>query len=277
MRVGVVAGRVVADSGSGWWDVHETSGGRFGPSPREVFDAWPAFVSFAVSACPSGEPVPPGPWQVPSDPRQVIAVGANYAAHAAEVGLPASGAPVIFSKFPSCLVPHASDVVLPSHTVDWEVELVLVIGLEAYRVPAARAWDVVAGVTVGQDLSDRALQASAGAGQLCAAKSFPGAGPVGPFLVTPDALADRDDVALGCAFHGETVQAARSSQMVRSVPELIEAVSGQVRLLPGDLVFTGSPAGSGQGLVPPRFLGAGELTSWVEGVGNLTVRLIAPW
>jgi 2,4-didehydro-3-deoxy-L-rhamnonate hydrolase len=142
--------------------------------------------------------------------------------------------------------------------------------------PQASAWDHVAGVTVGQDLSERVAQMSSG-GQFSLGKSFPGFGPSGPWLVPPDGLGDPDDLELGCSVDGCKVQNSRTSQLVFCVPELIARLSAVLPLLPGDLIFTGTPAGIGATRQPPQFLRPGQvLNSYIEGVGTLADRLIAP-
>src|SRR5258706_5064594 len=175
-------------------------------------------------------------------------------------------------------LPHGplADVVLPSEFVDWEVELVVVIGARAHHVTSSGAWDHVAGVTVGQDLSERVVQISGG-GQFSLGKSFPGFGPTGPWLVTPDELHDPDDLELSCSVDGREVQKSRTSQMVFGVPELIARLSAVLPLLPGDLIFTGTPAGIGATRQPPQFLRPGQvLSSYLEGAGTIANRLIAP-
>jgi 2,4-diketo-3-deoxy-L-fuconate hydrolase len=134
----------------------------------------------------------------------------------------------------------------------------------------------VAGVTVGQDLSERVVQMASG-GQFSLGKSFPGFGPTGPWLVTHDELADPDDLELGCRVDGHEVQKSRTSQLVFGVPELIARLSAVLPLLPGDLIFTGTPAGIGATRQPPQFLHPGQiLSSHIEGVGAMANRLIAP-
>jgi 2-keto-4-pentenoate hydratase/2-oxohepta-3-ene-1,7-dioic acid hydratase in catechol pathway len=152
-----------------------------------------------------------------------------------------------------------------------------VIGRRAHRVAAADAWDHVAGLTVGQDLSARDIQMLGSPPQFSLGKSFPGFGPTGPWLVTPDALADRDDLAIGCAVNGEPVQAARTGAMLFPVGETIARLSAICPLLPGDLIFTGTPAGVGNRMDPPRYLAPGdELVSTIEGIGSLTTHFRAP-
>ncbi len=277
MRIANVKGRLTLLAETGGVDVERASGGRFGADPQAVFAEWADFRRWAsTAATKEGAPVvetdlgPPAP-----RPTQVFAIGMNYRDHAAEAGLPIPDRPAAFTKFPSCLTGPRAEVVLPTPMVDWEVELVVVIGRRAYRVPEGVAWDHVAGLMVGQDLSERVVQWSAG-GQFSLGKSFPGFGPMGPHLVTPDQLATPDDLEIGCSVNGETVQQSRTSDMVFSVPRLIAELSGVLPLLPGDVIFTGTPAGIGATRTPARFLQPGDvLTSYVTGVGELRNRLIA--
>jgi 2,4-didehydro-3-deoxy-L-rhamnonate hydrolase len=161
--------------------------------------------------------------------------------------------------------------------VDWEVELVVVIGHRCDRVPERAAWSHIAGVMVGQDLSERQLQLSGPAPQFSLGKSFPGFGPVGPELVTVDELANPDDLALGCRLEGgEILQNGSTRDLIFAVPELIARLSAVCPLLPGDLIFTGTPAGVGGGRTPPKFLQPGDvLVSWIDGVGELRNPMVA--
>ena len=152
--------------------------------------------------------------------------------------------PATFTKFPASPGGPFDDIEIVGGTVDWEVELVAVIGRRADRVAEADAWSHVAGLTVGQDISDRTLQFAAGA-QFSLGKSRRGYGPMGPWLVTPDEVADPDDLALGCSVDGETVQDARTSDLIFGVPRLVAELSAVLPLLPGDVIFTGTPAGVG--------------------------------
>ncbi len=271
MKIGNLGGRLVLIEGDLALDVHQASHGAFGPDPQQAFDDWDSFVAAASSfdrkelrtfdrrelRCPS-----------PS-PRQVLAVGLNYASHAEETGLPLPEVPAIFTKFQSCLEGPDCEVTLTGPTVDWEVELVAVIGRRASGVEERDAWAYVAGLCVGQDLSDRTLQFAAGA-QFSLGKSAPGFGPVGPWITTPDEVHDLNDLELGCSVNGVTVQSDRTSGLVFSVPRLIKELSAILPLLPGDLLFTGTPAGVGMVANPPRFLAEGDvLESWVEGLGTL--------
>ncbi len=173
-------------------------------------------------------------------PAQIFALAGNYANHTTELTGEREvvrGWPMVFTKFTSSLTGPVDEIELPSGVVDWEVELVVVIGRLAHGVPAERAWDFVAGLTVGQDFSERAIQYRGRSSHLAMAKSLPGFSPIGPFLVTPDSLEDPDDLAIGCDLDGEPVQSGRTGQLLYSVPELIATISALVPMLPGDLVF----------------------------------------
>jgi len=208
-------------------------------------------------------------------PRQVFAIGLNYAAHAAEAGVGIPTFPPTFTKFPTCLTGPDATVELPSAFVDWEVELVVVIGPPAYEVVLGDGWRHVAGVTVGQDLSERVVQTRPPAPQFSLGKSFPGFGPIGPWVITPDELADSDDLALGCSVNGEEVQKSRTSDLIFGVDGLVHHLSSITPLLPGDLIFTGTPSGVGGTRTPPRFLAPGdELVSTIEGIGTIHTHLV---
>ncbi len=278
MRIANVSGRLTVITGVGGVDVARASGGHFAADVSGVFDQWDQFRAWATGLEP--EQVDPehqvqvqdAQLGAPSPtPRQVFAIGLNYRDHAAEAGfdLPAD-LPPTFTKFPTCIsAPHIG-VHLPSDQVDWEVELAAVIARRADRVSADRAWDHVAGLTVGQDFSERRVQMVGPVPQFSLGKSYPGFGPLGPCLVTADELADRNDLALECTVNGEQVQKGRTSQMIFSVAELIARLSAICPLLPGDVIFTGTPAGVGMARTPPRYLCPGDqLVSTIEGIGSL--------
>jgi 2-keto-4-pentenoate hydratase/2-oxohepta-3-ene-1,7-dioic acid hydratase in catechol pathway len=270
MKLANLDGRAVIVTAAGAIDVAEASGRRFGPALRSVYEEWDEFLAVAPSL--KGEAVsidearlgPPSP-----DPRQVFGIGLNYRDHAAEASMQLPEMPATFTKFPSCITGPYADVEVAGETVDWEVELVVIIGREAHRVGKADAWSHVAGLTIGQDLSERTVQMAAGR-QFCLGKSFPGFGPTGPWLVTPDEVADKDDLALGCSVDGETVQDARTKDLIFPVDELIVQLSAVVTLYPGDIIFTGTPSGVGMARKPPRFLAPGHvLETWIEGLGHM--------
>jgi 2-keto-4-pentenoate hydratase/2-oxohepta-3-ene-1,7-dioic acid hydratase in catechol pathway len=273
MKLATVSGRAAIVLGDEVADVATASDGRFGPDPMAIYDDWDAFVEFAA-----GTVTPTGPLveahlgnPVPA-PRQVFAIGLNYRSHADESGMAVPEFPATFTKYPASLSGPFDDIEIVGTSVDWEVELVAVIGRTADRVAEADGWSHVAGLAVGQDISDRHLQFAAG-GQFSLGKSRRGYGPIGPWLVTLDELDDPDDLALGCSVDGETVQDARTSDLIHGVPRLVADLSSVLPLLPGDVVFTGTPAGVGLARQPARFLAAGQvLESWVEGIGTIRNR-----
>ncbi len=275
MKLANVNGRAALILGDEIADVATASQGRFGPDPMAVYDDWSAFVEFASTVTTATGPLVDADLRSPVPaPRQVFAIGINYRSHAEESGMAIPDVPATFTKFPASLAGPFDDVEIVGETVDWEVELVAVFGQRADRVDEADAWTHVAGLTVGQDISDRHLQFTAGA-QFSLGKSRRGYGPMGPWLVTPDEVPDPDDLALGCAVDGEKVQDARTSDLVFNVPALVAELSAVLPLLPGDVIFTGTPAGVGLARKPPRFLQPGQvLESWTEGIGTIRNRCI---
>jgi 2,4-didehydro-3-deoxy-L-rhamnonate hydrolase len=275
MKLANVNGRAALILGDEIADVATASQGRFGPDPMAVYDDWSAFVEFASTVTTATGPLVDADLRSPVPaPRQVFAIGINYRSHAEESGMAIPDVPATFTKFPASLAGPFDDVEIVGETVDWEVELVTVCGQRADRVDEADAWTHVAGLTVGQDIGDRHLQFAAGA-QFSLGKSRRGYGPMGPWLVTPDEVPDPDDLALGCAVDGEKVQDARTSDLVFNVPALVAELSAVLPLLPGDVIFTGTPAGVGLARKPPRFLQPGQvLESWTEGIGTIRNRCI---
>ena len=181
-----------------------------------------------------------------------------------------------FSKLPPCIVGPQVTVELPTTTVDWEVEMVAVIGRRAFRTPAAHAWSYVAGLMVGQDLSERASQFAGELPQFSMAKSRPGFGPTGPWVTTLDEIGEPADLAISCRRNGEVVQSDRTASMVHGVDALIADVSAAIPLFPGDLVFTGTPGGTGHRRDPEIFLGPGDvLSSTIEGLGRIEQLFVA--
>lgn len=275
MKIATVADRAVLVLGDEIADIATASDGRFGPDPMSLYDDWDAFVAFAAGVTAGTAPLDRAALGNPVPrPRQVFAIGLNYRSHAEESGMAIPEVPAAFTKFPSSLAGPFGDVEIVNGTIDWEVELVAVIGRGADRVAEADGWDHVAGLTVGQDISDRTLQFAA-ASQFSLGKSRRGYGPMGPWLVTPDEVPDRDDLALGCSVDGDVVQDARTSDLIFSVPQLVAELSAVCPLLPGDVIFTGTPAGVGITSQPARFLQPGEtLVSWIEGIGEITNRCV---
>jgi 2-keto-4-pentenoate hydratase/2-oxohepta-3-ene-1,7-dioic acid hydratase in catechol pathway len=279
VKLANVDGRATVVTEHGGIDLATATDGGLGPGVGDVLDRWDEArprIDAVLAAAPAADPIDEahlGP-PVPA-PRQVFGIGLNYRSHAEETGAELPAIPATFTKFPTALTGPFAEVALPSDEVDWEVELVVVIGRRAEHVAEADGWDVVAGLTVGQDLSERTVQYAAGL-QFSLGKSYRGFAPTGPWLVTPDEVADRDDLALGCSIDGETVQQGRTSDLVFPVPRLVAELSAVVALLPGDLIFTGTPSGVGAARDPQRFLRPGEvLESWIDGIGAMRTRLVA--
>jgi 2-keto-4-pentenoate hydratase/2-oxohepta-3-ene-1,7-dioic acid hydratase in catechol pathway len=280
-RLANVLGRAALVTDEGGIDVETASEGRFAADPQALYERWEEFMHWTAHVTTDaggGAPfeiaeadlLSPAPF-----PAQVFAIGLNYRDHAAETGAELPERMAVFTKFPTCLTGGFEEVVLPeTGSVDWEVELVVVIGKRAHKIADWEAWSHVAGVCVGNDLSERILQRAAG-NQFSMGKSFPGFGPMGPYLVTPDELTEPDDLPLSCTVNGEVMQSSRTSEMVFGVSRVIEELASVVQLLPGDVIFTGTPAGVGW--VKNRFLQPGDvLESTIEGIGTIRSKVVGP-
>jgi 2-keto-4-pentenoate hydratase/2-oxohepta-3-ene-1,7-dioic acid hydratase in catechol pathway len=221
---------------------------------------WSLAVPFAEADL--GPPVP--------NPRQVFAIALNYRPHALEAGFVPPDAPLVFTKFPSCITGPVSTVELPPGNVDWEIEVVAVIGRGGHRIPRSDAWSAVAGLTLGQDLSERVGQLQGTPPQFSLAKSYPGFGPTGPLLVTLDELPSPLTFSSTLYPGQEVLQEGSTADLIFPIDDLVARLSSVCPLLPGDLIFTGTPAGVGNRRNPPRFLRPGEtLVSRLDGVGEL--------
>ena len=275
MRIANIDGRAAIVLPDGIADIATISDGRFGPDPMSVYSAWDDFVAFARTVTTSTALLDETSLRNPVPlPRQVFAIGLNYRQHAAESGRSSMDVPATFTKFPAALAGPFDDIELVVETADWEVELVVVVGRTADRVDEADGWSHVAGLAIGQDISDRTLQFAAG-GQFSLGKSRRGYGPIGPWVVTVDEFGDPDNLRLGCSVDGEVMQDARTDDMIFSVPRLIAELSAVVPLWPGDVIFTGTPHGVGVARTPPRFLQPGQLLeTWIEGIGVIRNRCV---
>jgi 2,4-diketo-3-deoxy-L-fuconate hydrolase len=279
MRLANLGGRAVLVVDGGAVDVERLTHGKFGPSARSVLDHWDEFRA-AVSGVLLDE-VERTPYELSDlgppvpEPRQIFAVGLNYADHAAEASLPSPEFPVIFTKFQSSLSGPATAVSLPTAGVDYEAEMVAVIGKEAHQVAEDDGWSYVAGLMVGQDLSEREVQRRGPAAQFSMGKSFVGFSPCGPALVSLDEVPYPDDLAIRGWIGEQVLQDSRTNKLIFSVPQLVAYISGICKLLPGDLIFTGTPAGVGLSHTPPRFLRPGEtLMTEIEALGRLEIPLV---
>lgn len=280
MRIANVDGRLALRRPGGWLDVERASGGRLPSDPQQAYARWSELSRWAAGDPPGdlrpdadvilGPPVP--------FPAQIFAVGLNYRDHATESGLDLPEHPLVFTKFPSSVTGPTADIALSGEKVDWEVELVVVVGAGGRDISVADAWDAVAGLTVGQDISDREVQWRGSAAQFSLGKSFAGFAPIGPTVVSVDELRDVADpdalrvstTVIGVDGTTTVVQDGTTAQLVFPVAELVSRLSAIVELRPGDLIFTGTPAGVGMGMDPPRYLRPGEvLVSEIQGLGQL--------
>jgi 2-keto-4-pentenoate hydratase/2-oxohepta-3-ene-1,7-dioic acid hydratase in catechol pathway len=229
-----------------------------------------------VSSCPVVDPgVRLGPCV--AKPSKLVCIGLNYAKHAAESGMEKPKEPVIFFKATTAINGPNDDVVIPkgSKKTDWEVELAVVIGKRASYVEKADAMAHVAGYCLHNDYSEREYQLERG-GQWVKGKSCDTFAPLGPWLVTPDQIADPHNLRLWLTVNGEKVQDSNTSDLIFGIPELISYVSQFMTLLPGDVLSTGTPSGVGLGFKPPRFLKSGDVVELgIDGLGTSKQKLVA--
>jgi 2-keto-4-pentenoate hydratase/2-oxohepta-3-ene-1,7-dioic acid hydratase in catechol pathway len=216
----------------------------------------------------------------PIDPRVFLCIGLNYRNHAEEQGAKLPERPVLFIKAPNALQNPGGSIILPtrlpSSEVDYEAELVVVISRTAKNVSRQEALDFVLGYTAGNDVSARDWQKRFGGGQFCRGKSFDTFAPLGPAIVTKDEITDPNQLRLSSRVNGETRQNSSTSDMIFDVPTLIEFLSGSTTLLPGTAIFTGTPAGVGMAMQPPRYLRSGDLVEIeIEKIGVLSNPVVA--
>lgn len=255
-------------------DLSNASGGRFSPEPIEAFRRWDEVRDFASTITDAGTPCDvseldaPSPW-----PLQVFGIGLNYRTHAEESGMPIPTQPLTFTKYSSSIAGPNVDIPLGGDKVDWEVELVVVISTGGRDIAVADAWNHVAGIAVGQDISDRALQFASQPPQFSLGKSRKNYSPFGPWLTDARDIANRDSLHMTCTLNGEVVQDTLTNDLIFSVPEIVAYLSGIVQLLPGDVIFTGTPGGVGVSRKPAMFLKPGDvLTSSIDGIATTTNR-----
>jgi 2-keto-4-pentenoate hydratase/2-oxohepta-3-ene-1,7-dioic acid hydratase in catechol pathway len=206
------------------------------------------------------------------DPSKIVCIGLNYRNHAIEGGRPIPTEPVVFAKYPNTLVGPDSPIVLPklSQKVDYEAELVAVIGRRAKQIEAAEAMSYVAGFTIGNDVSARDWQFRGEERQWTIGKTFDTFGPTGPFLVTLDEVPDPNNLAISLKLNGQVMQNSNTKEFIFPVPVLIAHLSKIMTLEPGDLIFTGTPPGVGSARKPPVWLKDGDdIEVEIEGLGVL--------
>lgn len=277
-RLANIDGRAaLVDANGNFHDLERLSAGEISNDPMLAIGAHAALHALdadlggsqpdgSLADAPLGSPVP--------RPRNCLAVGLNYASHAAEASMEKPEVPLVFTKFPGCIVGPNDDVVLDSTTADWEAELVVVIGTECRNVSRADAWAHVAGLTIGQDISDRLLQFAAKPPHFDLAKSRDTYGPMGPVLVSHDLVTDKDAMSIRCMVNGDIKQDATSADLIFDVPALVEYISSIMTLRVGDIIFTGTP--DGVGATSGTFLRDGdEIVTTIEGIGTMTNRCVA--
>ena len=215
---------------------------------------------------------------VPGDPRlgiplagigKIVAIGFNYVNHAAEMAVDLPSEPLVFMKATSALTGPFDNVIQPrnGHKLDYESELVVVIGRKAQYIGEDEVFDHIAGFTVGHDVSERAFQRERG-GQFTKGKSGDTFAPVGPYLVTRDMIKDVQNLSIWSEVNGEKRQQGNTTDMVFGVKEIVSHLSQFMTLNPGDIIFTGTPAGVGDGMEPPVYLSPGDVVRiGVEGLG----------
>ena len=209
--------------------------------------------------------------------RNFVAVGLNYADHAAETGAAIPAEPILFNKAPSCIVGPNDEVVIPkaSEKSDWEVELAIIVGRQASYVHANNAFDYVAGFCVCNDVSEREFQLERG-GTWSKGKGCPTFGPLGPWLVTKDEIPDVQNLSMWLDVNGERMQSGSTKTMIFSCAQLVSYISHFMILEPGDVITTGTPPGVGMGMKPQRFLKPGDVVSLgIENLGEQRQNVIA--
>jgi 2-keto-4-pentenoate hydratase/2-oxohepta-3-ene-1,7-dioic acid hydratase in catechol pathway len=211
------------------------------------------------------------------DVGNFIAVGLNYADHAAETGAAIPTEPILFNKARSCIVGPNDDVMLPKKSVktDWEIELAIVIGERARYVSKKDAMSVVAGFCICNDVSEREYQIERG-GQWMKGKGCETFGPLGPWLVTKDEIKDVQKLGMWLDVNGERMQTGSTKTMIFDVKTIVSYISEFMVLEPGDVITTGTPPGVGLGMKPPKFLKAGDVMALgIEGLGEQKQKVIA--
>jgi 2-keto-4-pentenoate hydratase/2-oxohepta-3-ene-1,7-dioic acid hydratase in catechol pathway len=211
-------------------------------------------------------------------PRKVFGIGLNYADHARETGTEPPSEPVVFNKLPTTVAAHDDSIVLPalSSKIDYEAELVVVIGRGGRHIPRDSAIEHVAGYCCGNDVSARDWQSQKPAGQWLLGKSFDTFGPFGPELVTADEIPDAGNLRIQLRINGRTMQDSSTNQLIFCVPELIAYISGVCTLEPGDVIFTGTPPGVGVARRPPVYLQPADMVEVeIERLGVLRNPVVA--
>ncbi len=257
--------RAALQVGERFVDLHATDA-RVPPAVRQILELGPEMIEFCRQTADRADAAVYEAGKVRfhapvHDPHKIICIGLNYKDHAAESGAPIPKEPILFSKYATALIGHNENIVLPpvSKEVDYEAELVIVVGRRGRNIPAASALEYVAGYTVGHDVSARDWQLKKDGKQWMVGKTFDTFAPAGPTLVTKDELGDPHKLAIKLRLNGKTMQDSTTSQLIFGVGELIAYLSQVFTLEPGDLIYTGTPPGVGFARKPPVFLQGGDV------------------
>ncbi len=240
-----------------------------------LLEAGPTALAAVREAAESGAGIDAGAVRVAApiqNPEKILCIGLNYADHAAESNMPIPSEPVVFSKFSSTIIGPGDAIRLPSVTqsIDYEAELVVVIGTAGKDISESDAMDHVAGYTVGHDVSARDFQLEKPGGQWLLGKTFDTFAPLGPEIVTPDEVDDPHNLGIRCILNGQTVQDSNTQQLIFNIDQLIAYLSRVITLQPGDLIFTGTPPGVGMARQPQLWLCAGDtVVCEIDGIGRL--------
>jgi len=262
--------------GDSFVDIHATEPNLAG-NVRQLLEGGPEVLKAVAGLADRADAVRiavnQAKWHAPIvDPRKIICVGLNYRDHAAESGSPIPKDPVLFSKYATALIGHGDTIVLPkvSQEVDYEAELVIVIGKKGRHIPKANALEYVAGYSVGHDVSARDWQLKKDGKQWMVGKTFDTFAPVGPVLVTKDEVPNPCNLPIRLRLNGEVMQNSNTNQVIFNVEELLAYISQVMTLEPGDLIFTGTPPGVGVARKPPIYLKDGDnVEVEIEGLGVL--------
>jgi 2-keto-4-pentenoate hydratase/2-oxohepta-3-ene-1,7-dioic acid hydratase in catechol pathway len=275
-RFANVDGRAALVHGENYFDLESLSGGDVPNDPMAALARTGRLHELAAGLAdttPTGTLADANLGAPSPRPLNSFGIGLNYRSHAAESDMDLPEKPMVFTKFPSCIVgPHA-DVEMRSDGVDYEGELVVVIGPPGKDIAEADAWDHVAGLTVGQDISDRPAQFMAKPAHFDLGKSFDTFGPMGPVLVSSDLFDDPADLALRTLVDGAERQNDRTSSLIFDIPMLVSFLSRITSLSSGDVIWTGTPEGIG--FTQGKTLTDGQvITTEIEGIGTMTNRCV---
>ena len=271
-----VGGKSALIHGNSYYDINSISQGEITSDPSYILDSLDDLHDLSskidnfeptglIENSLLGAPV--------TNSRNCYAVGLNYRAHAEESGMEIPPFPMVFTKHTSCIVGPFDNIEMRSDIVDYEAELVLVIGKKGKNISKETAWDHVAGLTVGQDISDRAVQFHATPAQFNLGKSFDTFGPIGPYLVSPDSVANKNAVQLECHINNELRQESSTDDLIFTVPDIISYISEFLTLNTGDLIFTGTP--SGVGATQGKLLKDGDIiTTSIKEIGTIKNKCI---